>query len=177
MKAGSRGEPVPKSRVRKSPVSKGLAFSGKAICVRVRRSLGPHLAATNIRQRTILLDQEVLGGNGDFERILIHELFHFVWVRLSNQQRQEWGGILARELADGCPGELGWSSEWRKRKLTLRDWSQRTPKWRRYICESFCDTAAWLYAGLRRHEEFTLEPAARKVRRAWLRQAGKPLSI
>jgi len=140
---------------------------GKPIRVELRPSLGGNLAASSIPRRLILLDAEVLLDRGDFERILIHEIFHFIWVRLSNQKRRAWEILLAEQLASRTPGELGWSAERRKRKLTRQDARGRTVKWRRYVCESFCDTAAWRYAGLRRHEEFTLPPAARRARGAW----------
>jgi hypothetical protein len=135
--------------------------------VEVRRSLGNHLAASSIPGRRILLDASVLAGPGEFERILIHELFHFSWVRLSNEKRRAWEQLLAREIEAGATGELGWSAEWRKDKLTRRDVDLRTPGWRRYACESYCDTAAWVFAGLAEHEEFTLAVRARRARSAW----------
>jgi hypothetical protein len=142
-------------------------LSGRPIRVELRRSLGPHLAATHVPSRRILLDAELLREPGEFERILIHEIFHFAWVRLSNQTRWSWAEVLAAELAMQAPGELGWSSEWRKDKLTLADVRRRSPAWRRYICESFCDTSAWLCAGLSRHGEFTLAAGPRRIRRSW----------
>ena len=135
----------------------------------MRRSLGNHLAATSIPRRLILLDRALLGGV-DFERILIHELFHFSWVRLSNQTRWNWEELLRRELTAGVKGELGWSAEWRKDRLTRRDIKLRAPRWRRYICESFCDTAASYFGGLEKHEEFTLPMRQRRTRAAWLSQ-------
>jgi hypothetical protein len=142
----------------------------------MRRSLGPHLAATHIVKRLILLDRAVLGRPGDFERILVHEIFHFVWVRLGNPNRRSWETLLAKE---STRGELGWSAEWRKNKLAAGDARSRTPAWRRYACESFCDTAAWLYAKLARHQEFTLARAARSERKAWFREyiESGPVSI
>lgn len=146
-------------------------LTGRPIRVEVRRSLGPHLAATDIPRRRILLDAQVLARRGEFERILVHEIFHFAWVRLSNQTRWSWESVLQAELAGPKTkkpsGELGWSSEWRKHKLTPADVRHRTPAWRRYICESFCDTAAWLCAELRGHEEFTLPRPLRRARRRW----------
>jgi len=142
-------------------------LSGLPIRVELRRSLGPHLAATHIPGRRILLDAGLLTRSGEFERILVHEIFHFAWVRLSNQTRRGWEGVLAAELTAGVGGELGWSSEWRKEKLKRSDIRDRAPGWRRYICESFCDTSAWLYAGLREHDEYTLSAGARRARRSW----------
>jgi hypothetical protein len=54
----------------------------------------------------------------------------------------------------------------RKLELSTREGRQ----WREYVCESFCDTAAWLYGGLRTHDEFTLSPRFRRRRAAWFRQ-------
>ena len=142
-------------------------LEGRPIRVQIRRSLGPHLAATSIPGRVINLDHCVLRRRGEFERILVHELFHFVWVRLSNQSRWNWEEILSREFARRASGELGWSAEWRKDMLTSTDVRSRTPKWRRYICESFCDTGAWMYSGLRIHDEFTLSARDRRHREAW----------
>jgi len=110
---------------------------GDPIRVEIRPSLGSHLAGASIPHRLILLDVSVLARRGEFERILIHELFHFAWVRLSNQQRVAWEQVLAGELRKRIKGELGWSAEWRKNILTGADPRLRTPKWRRYACESF----------------------------------------
>jgi hypothetical protein len=143
------------------------ALSGSPIQVRVRRSLGPHLAATSIPRRIVFLDSEVLRRRGDFERILVHEISHFVWVRLSNARRRGWEQVLAGELAQNARGELGWSAEWRKHKLTAGDLRRRSPAWRRYACESFCDTSAWRFSGLKSHGEFTLAKRFRTRRRAW----------
>jgi hypothetical protein len=154
-------------------------FTGMPIRVDLSRSLGPHLAATHIPSRRILLDRAVLGQEGDFERILVHEIFHFVWVRLGNAKRRSWEVLLEKEFAAKTAGELGYSAEWRKNKLTLADIGSRAPGWRRYSCESFCDTAAWLYSALRSHEEFTLGRTARARRRGWFREyiRGRQVSI
>ena len=145
-------------------------FVGAPIHVEIRRSLGSHLAGASIPRRVILLDAAVLARHGEFERILIHELFHFAWVRLSNQKRVSWEQVLAGELRKRVKGELGWSAEWRKEILTRADTRLRTPKWRRYACESFCDSAAWMFAGLRAHDEFTLAGPSRLPRRRWFRE-------
>lgn len=142
-------------------------LSGPQIRVELRKTLGPHLAATSLPKRLILLDREVLEKQGDFERILIHEIFHFAWVRLSNASRRDWEKLLASEKVEG---ELGWSAEWRKMKLDPSDARLRSPKWRRYARESFCDSAAFLYADLRTHDEFTLPTRARRARKAWFQR-------
>ena len=143
-------------------------LAGRPIRVHIRPSLGVHLAETSIPQRIIFLDREVLTRRGEFERILIHELFHFAWVRLSNQTRWSWEEVLTAEFARQSRGELGWSAEWRKNKLSRGDVRGRSPKWRRYICESFCDSAAWMYAGLTEHDEYTLAAVDRRRRTAWI---------
>ncbi|MBZ5605330.1 MAG: hypothetical protein LAO79_23775 [Acidobacteriia bacterium] len=143
------------------------ALAGRPLRVELRRSLGPHLAATSIPRRVILLDSEVLRRRGEFERILVHEIFHFTWTRLANATRRDWEIVLHAELDRRARGELGWSAEWRKLKLTRRDPVDRSPAWRRYVCESFCDTAAWLYAGLGEHDEFSLAARFRDVRKRW----------
>jgi hypothetical protein len=148
--------------------------------VEIRASLGSHLAGASIPRRLILLDAAVLARHGEFERVLIHELFHFAWVRLSNEKRVTWEQVLASELREGAKGELGWSAEWRKEVLTSADPRFRTPKWRRYACESFCDTAAWMFSGLRTHDEFTLAAAPRRLRRRWFTRqfsARRPIAI
>jgi hypothetical protein len=142
-------------------------MAGRPIRVELRRSLGPHLAATSIPRRLILLDSQVLRKRGDFERILIHEIFHFAWVRLSNQHRRTWEMTLESELDSRARGELGWSAEWRKTKLDPSDRTRRSPAWRSYACESFCDSGAWMFAGLGDHDEFTLAERFRRRRAAW----------
>jgi hypothetical protein len=154
-----------------------LAVRPIAVCI--RRSLGPHLASASIARRRILLDSAVFASICEFERILIHELFHFVWVRFSNARRRDWERILGNEFARRAQGELGWSADWRKAKLAPSDVRSRTASWRRYVCESFCDTAAWRFAGLRAHGEFTLPARFRRLRRQWLERnlAPGPLAI
>ena len=151
-------------------------LSGAPIRVELRDSLGPHHAATFIPRRLILLDRGVLQTAGDFERILIHEVFHFAWVRLSNATRRDWENLLASERS---PGELGWSAEWRKLKLKSADATRRSQAWKRYARESFCDSAAWLYADLEKHDEFTLPVDARRKRKAWFKKnyASSPIAI
>jgi hypothetical protein len=157
-----------------------LRFVGDPIRVEIRHSLGTHLAGASIPRRLILLDSAVFAQRGEFERILIHELFHFAWVRLSNQKRVAWEQLLADEMRQRVTGELGWSAEWRKDFLTRADPCLRTPKWRRYACESFCDSAAWVYAGLRAHDEFTLAAASRRARRRWFMEqfsVSRPVAV
>jgi hypothetical protein len=120
-------------------------------------------AATFIRKRQIVLDQELQRQPRELRRILVHELFHFAWVRLGNPARDSFERLLVRERKKRARGELGWSAEMRKSRAGVR----KVNKWRDYACESFCDTAAWLYSGLRRHPEFTLAKRHRKLRAEW----------
>ncbi|HEY1184011.1 MAG TPA: hypothetical protein VGE89_07490, partial [Bryobacteraceae bacterium] len=112
-------------------------------------------------------------------RVFVHEWFHFVWRRAGNPLRRDFEALLAAERRAGARGELGWSAEWRKRALTAQEVRVRSRRWREYCCESFCDTAAWLYAGAAKHAEFTLALRFRRRRQAWFAQniAGKRLSI
>jgi len=132
----------------------------------------PAHAATFLRQRRMVLEEALMADADDFARIFVHELFHFVWLRLGNAKRKSYECVMAGELRRGVRGELGWSAEWRKNKLEARDRKARNRRWREYCCESFCDTAAWRYAGVKKHREFTLESRAREERGEWFARAG-----
>ncbi|MCU1327875.1 MAG: hypothetical protein JWN34_3245, partial [Bryobacterales bacterium] len=58
---------------------------------------------------------------------MVHELFHFVWVRLGNPRRKEWESLLRAEWEARAKGETGWSAEWRKRELKQKDIDVRSP--------------------------------------------------
>jgi hypothetical protein len=120
----------------------------------------------------MVIEEALMADADGFARVFVHELFHFVWLRLGNAKRRSYERLVARELRGGTRGELGWSAEWRKRELTARDWVERTWRWREYCCESFCDTAAWRYAGVKGHKEFTLLAAARAARGEWFADTG-----
>jgi hypothetical protein len=142
----------------------------KPIRVRYRASLvdtagNPAHAATFIRERLILLDDELRSDPREHARILTHEQFHFVWVRLGNPRRLFWEAHLKSEIEHRARGEAGWSAEWRKRNLTRADVEKRTRRWREYSCESFCDTAAWLVTG--NEVEMTLARRYREGRKCW----------
>jgi len=127
------------------------------------------------RERRMVFRRALAG----FPRIFVHELFHFVWFRKGNAARRSYEDLVKAECLAGLPGELGWSAEWRKLALSPRDIETRSRRWREYCCESFCDSAAWLYSGIARHAEFTLPAHPRKLRRAWFAKAvdGRALSI
>jgi hypothetical protein len=124
-------------------------------------------AATFVRRRAVVLDSALRGDRGELARILIHEVFHFAWARLANRARADWEALVAAEVRASARGELGWSSHWRKARLSPADSAGRTRRWREYVCESFCDTAAWLYGEAAEHEEFTLASGRRRARAAW----------
>ena len=112
-------------------------------------------------------------GAVEHRRILLHEYFHFAWVRLGNQRRRAWEAYLASEWNSGARGEAGWSAEWRKQKLSDGDVAHRSRRWRDYCCESFCDTAAWIMGGVHSEasdvSEVTLGQARRRARRVWFK--------
>ncbi len=70
-----------------------------------------------------------------------------------------------RELDARARGELGESSHVRKAKLVAG-----ANCWKEYVCESFCDTAAWLYSGVRQHEEFKLADRWKNWRKNWFHE-------
>jgi hypothetical protein len=98
---------------------------------------------------------------------------------LGNPARLSYENLVCAEIAVRARGELGWSAEWRKDALNAPDIAGRTRRWREYCCESFCDTAAWLYCGAARHPEFTLGARWRNRRRSWFAQVlgNRTLSI
>ena len=121
----------------------------------------PVHAGSFLRERRIVLDSGLRGG--EWQRILLHELFHFAWIRLSNAHRAGWTALIEIELQSSARGELGWSAEWRK--LALDSHGERFR--RDYLSESFCDTAAWRYGLFIEHDEFTLASRWRERRRKW----------
>ena len=97
------GEPITVDLLPELSVSAGKLLSrgsgGKAV-----------YAASFIRERRIVLDLALLQTSDLFRAILLHELFHFVWVRLGNPLRASFSKMLAQER-DACAcGNLGESS-------------------------------------------------------------------
>lgn len=132
----------------------------------------PHLgtavhAAAFIRRRRIVLENTLFRKSSSLRLILVHEIFHFVWARLSNAARREFAALLLRELKAAARGELGESAAAHKAKLAAQCGLTSVSKpWRDYVCESFCDTGAWLY-GRAKNPEFTLAMRWREIRRRW----------
>ena len=141
----------------------------------LRDRRGPVHAGSFLRERRIAFDCTA----SEFPRIFIHELFHFAWIRAGNARRWSFEALVQAEFRSRARGELGWSAEWRKADLDAADLRLRTRPWRDYCCESFCDTAAWMYSGVTRHPEFTLPERYRKRRRRWFESemAAEGLSI
>jgi hypothetical protein len=142
-----------------------IEFAGQPIAVEFRSNLRADFhAASFLHRRLILLDQALLRDKGECERILAHEIFHFVWWK-APALRKEYGSLVRREFAAATPGEMGWSADWRKQALRPGDVPNNSRRFREYLCESFCDSSACLLLGISRHEEITLPASARKIRR------------
>jgi hypothetical protein len=120
-------------------------------------------AASFIRSRRIVLESSLLRQRRIFRLILVHETFHFVWVRLGNEKRREFSRLLEQEFASDATGELGCSAQLKKDRHP----TPGTRGWRDYACESFCDTAAFLFSGLKHYQPFTLPNRWIELRRAW----------
>ncbi len=142
------------------------AWRGKLLS-RDARGKAVH-AGSDIRKRRMVLDSQLLRQPQELERIFVHELYHFVWVRLGNPARWGYEHLAERQFA--ARGEMGWSAEGAKERITAADRKERTRSWREYVCESFCDSAAWMHSRLARHEEWTLAPKLRQERVAWFRR-------
>ena len=160
-----RGLPIEITFLPELKACRGKLLSGKA-----QQGREVH-AGCFLRQRRIVLDAALKTRPRELARILIHELFHFTWLRLGNPQRRQYEDLLQAEIRKRVRGELGWSAERMKATLSRVDRIGRTRHWREYVCESFCDSAAWLFAGRGGNDEFTLPLAARRARRAWFEQA------
>ena len=151
--------------LRRLPPISGAPVRIQSACALGDRRGAVH-AGTFVRERRMAFDC----SRAEFPRIFVHETFHFVWARLGNPARHSYERLVKGEWQARARSELGWSAEWRKRALSGGDVESRGRRWREYCCESFCDTAAWLYSGVRRHHEFTLTGGHRARRRAWFAQ-------
>lgn len=142
------------------------AYRGKLLSGCGTRGTPVH-AASFLREREIVLETPLLREPRRFQFILIHELFHFVWRRLGNPKRQEFAALLRSEQSLRARGALGESSACKRHRLTGGDFEGNSRAWRDYVCESFCDTAAWLYSGKPRGAAFTLSSRRRRKRADW----------
>lgn len=132
------------------------AHRGKLLSGHPKRGTPVH-AASFIRRREIVLETELL-DKADLPHILVHEIFHFVWVRLGNSLRRSYAALVEEEQRNKARGELGESALVSKRLA---------PDSRDYLCESFCDTAAWLYASATPRLHASLAKRWRLRRGAW----------
>jgi len=155
------------------------ALNGDPIRIQDSRGLrdrrGPVHAGAFLRERRIAFDCT----RAEFPRIFVHEVSHIIWLRLGNAVRHRYEDMLHAELGARARGELGWSAQWRKTALTQADRRDRSRAWREYCCESFCDTAAWRWSGLKLHPEFTLAGRYCTIRTRWFEDelGSGPLSI
>ena len=120
-----RGYPRNCSRSIKAIERRLVALEGRSVYLRFlpaltadRRRLysdrprgQPVYAGSFIRKRQIVLDQELQHQPGELARILVHELFHFVWARLGNPTRRSYETLVLKEWEKRARGELGWSAE------------------------------------------------------------------
>lgn len=152
------------SPIRVTALPQLTAHRGKLLSARAGRGKAVH-AASFIRRREIVLECELL-GKAILPLIVVHEIFHFVWARLGNNRRAGYAALLAEEMRCRAKGELGESAAVQKQLAMLS---------REYLCESFCDTAAWLYAPPVKHGQPTLAKRWREKRKAWFEETfGEP---
>jgi hypothetical protein len=171
---------------------RALPLEGRPIAIRFEPGLRAHRgklidgadprgsevhAASFVRRREIVFDTALRKNKREFARIFVHELFHFAWVRMANGARLDFERVIETEMDAGARGELGWSAETRKARISRRDRDGRSRAWRDYVCESFCDTAAWVYAAAGSHAEITLSKRFRGARRKWFERSGFGLRI
>jgi hypothetical protein len=142
------------------------AHRGKLLCNQAHRGAAVY-AASFLRKREVVIDSELVKQPGALRLIVLHELFHFVWMRLGNRARREFSELLADEYMHGARGELGESAVLKKSRLEDRDCRSSSRRWRDYVCESFCDTAAWCYSDKTEAGAFTLALRWRKLRQLW----------
>jgi hypothetical protein len=139
----------------------------------LRPGLGEEVfAASFLTRREIVLDEALLDDAEELLRIFAHEVYHFVWRRLSNAERAEWEAILAAEKR---PRHAGLSSELRWKDLGER---RAGRVWKNYACEAFCDSAAVLFrGGLFRGGLFREGANFSPQRRQWLVSLTKKRSL
>jgi hypothetical protein len=141
------------------------ASRGKLLSGQAERGQAVH-AACFIRRRVIVLERELLASPPLARAILVHELFHFAWVRCGNERRRNYAALLCEELNARARGELGESSEIHKHRLGEACSTVKDRVWRDYVCESFCDSAAWYFSA--GHQiQVTLAQRWQKKRASW----------
>ena len=105
----------------------------------------PVYAGSFIRHRSIILESALLRTPRLLRAILVHELSHFVWIRLGNGARKSFAFLLEQEQLGKACGELGESAAVHKAGLTKSPLPKDSRQWRDYVCESFCDTSAAIF--------------------------------
>jgi hypothetical protein len=126
-------------------------------------------AASFIRRHRIVLEEDLFEDETLLHLILIHELFHFVWPRLGNSIRDDFSRMILAEVNGHARGELGESSGTFKEAVLHRKEGPGSRAWKYYVCESFCDTAAWFFSGVGQHQQFQLDQRWTKRRAQWFR--------
>ena len=72
-----------------------------------------------LRKRRIVMDDDMLRTPRILERIFVHEVFHFVWLEAGRAAfALPMKNIVSAELDRAARGELGWSAESLKMKVT-----------------------------------------------------------
>jgi len=106
-------------KIRAQPLLRRLpALSGAPIRIEtmpgIRDHRGPIHAGAFLRERRIAFHCT----RAEFPRVFVHELGHFIWLRMGNPARLGYENLLRAEVFSRARGELGWSAEWRKATLT-----------------------------------------------------------
>jgi hypothetical protein len=147
------------------------AYRGKLLSNCLDKGTRVH-AGGFLRKRRIVLESQLFGDDALLRLILTHELFHFVWPRLGNPLRTEFADLVREELDRKARGELGESAAVSKQNVLANCNSGATDRhFRHYVCEAFCDTGAFLYAGVSASEHFTLAPRWIARRQTWFQGA------
>lgn len=142
------------------------ASRGKLLSGSPHRGHAVH-AASFLPERRIVLERRLLAEADELRIILTHELFHFVWRRLGNRVRAEFDSLMQTECGNRARGAVGESSSVARKALTAEDLPARSARWKNFVCESFCDTAAWLHAGVSESEHFRLAKRWKDLRAQW----------
>lgn len=120
-----------------------IRFASRLRAHRGKLEFGPGpgdevFAASFLTRREIVFEESLLQHAPEFLNICAHEIYHFVWRKLSNADRAAWETVLKAEKR---PVHAGLSS----RVAFDRHRERPNPKrWKHYLCEAFCDSAAAL---------------------------------
>lgn len=144
------------------------AYRGKLLSGRCEKGHAVY-AASFLPERQIVLERRLLAQVDELRLILTHELFHFVWRRLGNRNRAGFDSLIQTEWGSRARGALGESSSVAREQTMGEDPVVRSLRWKNFVSESFCDTAAWLYAGVTKSEHFRLAQKWRQVRARWFK--------